>query len=77
LSLQQRELASRAGVTVGTIRRFEQTGRASMESVIRIAHALRAEEAIERLFAEPQYATLDAALAAPQAAERQRVRRRR
>ncbi len=71
---QQRELATRAGVTKGTIQRFEVTGRASTESLLRIAVALAAEEPISRLFEPPKYTSIDEALARPKATERQRVR---
>jgi transcriptional regulator with XRE-family HTH domain len=75
--LQQSELAARAGLTPGTVVRFERTGRASIENVLRIATVLGAEEAFARLFEPPKYRTLDEALARPAAAERQRVRKQR
>jgi transcriptional regulator with XRE-family HTH domain len=74
--LQQAELASRAGLTRGTVVRFEQTGRASLENVLRIAAALGAEGPFDELFAPPRYRTLDEALARPAARKRRRVRRR-
>ena len=73
--LQQAELAARAGIGAGTVTRFESTGRASLENVLRIAAVLGADEAFERLFALPEYRTLDEALRSGPA-ERQRVRRR-
>ncbi len=73
--LKQEELAARAGVSPGTVLRFEQTGKASIENVLRIAMVLGAEDAFEHLFALPKYRTLDEALARP--AERKRVRSRR
>ncbi len=76
-NLQQREVAARAGIGLGTVTRFEKTGKASIENVLRIAAALGAEEGFELLFALPKYRTLDEALASPAPAERQRVRRRR
>lgn len=63
--LRQEELAERAGVGVMTVRRFEKTGRASIENVLRIAFALRAEAEFEALFQAPKYRTLDEALAEP------------
>ena len=72
--LRQEELAVRAGVGVMTVRRFEKTGRASMENVLRIAVALRAETGFESLFQAPKYRTLDEALAEPDARRVQRVR---
>ncbi|HEX4382068.1 MAG TPA: helix-turn-helix transcriptional regulator [Myxococcales bacterium] len=71
---QQREIAARAGVSLGTVMRFERTGRASMENVLRIALALGADEAFGSLFAPPKYQTIDEALARP--LERKRIRKR-
>jgi transcriptional regulator with XRE-family HTH domain len=75
-NLQQAELASRAGLTRGTVARFENSGRASIENVLRIATALGAEDPFGRLFEPPKYRSIDDALARPASAERQRVRRR-
>ena len=75
--LRQGDLAARAGLAAGTVVRFERTGRASIENVLRIATVLGAEDAFERLFEPPRYRTLDEALARPAAAARQRVRKRR
>lgn len=75
--LQQSELAVRAGVGVATVRRFERTGNASIENVLRIATALGAEGAFEELFAAPPYRSLDEALTRPEVTKRQRAPRRR
>jgi hypothetical protein len=72
----QRALAARAGVGLATLRRFERTGRASMETVLRVALALEAEAGLERLFELPRYTSLDEALARPARAPRQRAGRR-
>lgn len=74
--LRQSEVASRAGLASGTIVRFERSGRASIENVLRIATVLGAEQAFDRLFEPPRYRTLDEALARPPPARR-RVRARR
>ena len=75
--LRHDELATRAGLAPGTVLRFERTGRASIENVLRIASVLGADDAFAALFAPPKYRTLDEALAQPAAATRQRVRTRR
>jgi transcriptional regulator with XRE-family HTH domain len=75
--LSQAELAARAGVGVATIHRFEKTGTASIENVLRIATALRVETVFDKLFEAPAYTSLDEALARPDvAATRQRAPRR-
>jgi transcriptional regulator with XRE-family HTH domain len=76
-NLRQEELAERAGVGVATVRRFEKTGTASIEGVLRIAAALGAEQAFDMLFEAPAYASLDEALARPKLAQRQRAPRKR
>jgi len=75
--LRQEELAARAGVGVATVQRFEKSGTASVENVLRIASALNAEAAFALLFAPPAYASLEEALAIPGAPRRQRAPRRR
>src|ERR1043166_3344758 len=73
---RQTELASRAGVGIATVRRFEKTGSASIENVLRIATALNAESGFDKLFEAPAYTSLDEALARPELTARRRVRRR-
>jgi len=73
--LRQEELATRAGVGISTVRRFEKTGSASIENVLRIATVLNADSAFEKLFEAPPYASLDEALARPEATHRQRAPR--
>jgi transcriptional regulator with XRE-family HTH domain len=72
---RQVELADRAGVAVATIHRFEKTGASSIENVLRIATALEAEAAFDKLFEAPAYVSLDEALARPEAAARRRAPR--
>jgi len=73
--IRQSELSERAGVGLMTIRRFEQTGVASSENVLRIATALDAEAAFDALFAPPPYGSLDEALARPALIARRRAPR--
>ncbi len=73
-NLRQEELATRAGVGIATVRRFEKTGGASIENVLRIATVLNAERTFEKLFEAPPFASLDEALARPEVTHRQRAR---
>lgn len=43
-------LARRAGVSVSSLKRFENTGRASLELVLKVAHALARLEEFNKLF---------------------------
>jgi len=74
--LRQDELATRAGVGVATVHRFEKTGTASLENVLRIATALQAEAGFGTLFELPAYSSLDEALERPRVRQRQRAPRR-
>jgi transcriptional regulator with XRE-family HTH domain len=74
---RQAELAERAGIGIATIHRFEKTGISSIENILRIAIALNAEAAFDKLFEAPAYASLDEALARPEATARKRAPRRR
>lgn len=74
--LRQAELATRAGVGVATIHRFEKTGTASLENVLRIATALNADAAFNKLFEAPAYASLEEAISRPEITPRRRAPRR-
>lgn len=62
--ITQQEMADRSGVSLGSIRRFETSGRISFESLLAVAHVLNrlddfdllfpedADDDIERLFSE-------------------------
>jgi transcriptional regulator with XRE-family HTH domain len=80
--LSREALAAKAGVSRDTIKRFEQTGQGTLESLLRIAFALGTLAEWDSLFAEPAVAalTLDdlenaRAIAARARAPRQRARR--
>lgn len=49
-NLTQEGLAARAGVSLGSLKVFESTGKASLETLTKIAFALGAEAEIETLF---------------------------
>ena len=60
LKLTQRGLASRSGVTLASIKRFEQTGKISFESLVKIAFILDSHTQFDRLFvAQEHYASID------------------
>ena len=49
-NLTQEGLARRAQVSLGTLKLFERTGKASVEFLIMVAFALNAEKEFEQLF---------------------------
>ena len=56
--LTQSELSARSGVSLASLKRFEQTGEISFVSLIKIADVLGEKEAFEALFAEKEYQSI-------------------
>ncbi|MEZ4848080.1 MAG: helix-turn-helix transcriptional regulator [Bacteroidia bacterium] len=50
LQLSQTQLAERSGVSLGSIKRFEQTGKISFEALLKLAHVLDRLSDFERIF---------------------------
>lgn len=73
MNLTQRDLASRSGVPYGSLRVFEETGKASFEAVVKIAFALEAEAEFDTLFPARPPKTLEDVIGRP---VRQRVRKK-
>ncbi|QTK83049.1 Hypothetical protein AT6N2_L2421 [Agrobacterium tumefaciens] len=71
--LTQRELAARSNVSYGSLRLFEETGKISLESLVKIAFALEAEAEFERLFPGLPPQNIDDVIDRPL---KQRVRRK-
>jgi transcriptional regulator with XRE-family HTH domain len=57
--LKQSTLAARAGVSLPSLRLFEQRGEISLKHLMRICHALGQLDAFEALFKPPPAATMD------------------
>lgn len=57
--ITQKELAKRAGVSFGSVKRFEQTGEISLQFLTKIAIALDAEEEIDRLFSNMPFSSIE------------------
>lgn len=62
--MSQTMLAAKSGVSLSSLRRFEQTHEISLTSLINIAFALGCESDFDELFAHPYYADIDAVIAA-------------
>lgn len=72
----QQETAERAGITLGSYRRFERTGRISLERMLKLAAVLGAYGGLDQLFAPPPARTLADLERLDASASRQRGRRR-
>lgn len=55
----QNTLAQRAGVTTASYRRFETTGKASLELVLKVAHALGRLDGFADLLKPPPASSID------------------
>lgn len=56
--LSQAELSGRAGVSLGSLRRFEQTGEISFVSLLKIAAVLDETDKFAELFTSREYASI-------------------
>ena len=61
--ITQEQLAKKAGVSLGSLRRFEQTGHISFDSLVALSFALGCESELDKLFAKPAYATIEEVIA--------------
>jgi len=73
VGLTQRELAARAGVSYGSLRLFEKTGKISLEALVKVAFVLEGEAEFEHLFPPRPPKTIDDVIDRP---VKQRVRRK-
>ena len=46
-------LAKRSGISAASLKRFENTGKASLELVLKVAHALARLDELDKLFRSP------------------------
>ncbi len=75
-NLTQRELATNAGVGLKQLQRFESSGEGTLETAIRIAVALGAQEPFGALFEAPPFKTLAEAEARAAGVTRKRARKK-
>lgn len=50
LGLSQKEMAERSGVSLGSLKRFENTGKISLEALLKLAHLIGRLTDFERIF---------------------------
>ena len=75
LNLSQQTLAERSGVSYGTLKKFEQTGKISLESLLKLAWVLGCLDDFQSLLAPAspeQFKSLDALLKARKTRQRGR-----
>ena len=74
LNFTQQELSERSGVSLSSLKRFEQKAEISLASLLKIAIVLDATENIMNLFTEAHATTLDDYIKVNKSIEKQRVR---
>nr|WP_308669356.1 helix-turn-helix transcriptional regulator [uncultured Agathobacter sp.] len=57
--ITQKQLATRSGVSLGSLKRFEQSGEISLQSLTKIAIALDVENELEDLFDNVPFASIE------------------
>lgn len=57
--ITQKKLAARSGVSLGSLKRFEQSGEISLQSLTKIAIALDVENELEDLFNNVPFASIE------------------
>ena len=56
--ISQKELACKSGVSLGSLKRFEQQGEISLQSLTKLAIALNVKEELESLFGEVPFGSI-------------------
>jgi HTH-type transcriptional regulator / antitoxin HipB len=75
LGWKQRTLAERSGVTLASLRRFESTGKVSLDNLLALAFALYRLDDFGSVFQPPEAASIAELEAAESQPRRQRGRR--
>lgn len=57
--ITQKKLVARSGVSLGSLKRFEQSGEISLQSLTKIAIALDVENELEDLFNNVPFASIE------------------
>lgn len=57
--ITQKQLAARSGVSLGSLKRFEQSGEIPLQSLTKIAIALDVENELEDLFNNVPFASIE------------------
>jgi transcriptional regulator with XRE-family HTH domain len=73
-NLSQEGLAARAGMSLGSLKRFERTGQIAFVSLVRLAFALGAEPEFGALFPRAKYTSVDEVLRQPKVRKRGTVK---
>ncbi len=74
LNITQEDLAKRSGVSFGSVKRFENKAKISLQHLLMIAVALDATEEFSKLFARQNYQSIDEVTKEKTSKQRKRAR---
>lgn len=57
--ITQKDLSVKSGVSLGSLKRFEQSGEISLQSLTKLAIALEVEGELDRLFCEVPFGSIE------------------
>lgn len=57
--ISQQALSQKSGVSLGSLKRFEQTGEISLKSLTKLAIALEVDDKLEQLFSEVPFLSIE------------------
>ena len=74
MNITQQKLAIKSGVSLGSIKRFESTGKISLQNLLQLAVVLDAVEDFTQLFTQKRYNTIDEVIKQSKTKTRSRAR---
>lgn len=74
-NMSQQELSDKSGVSLGSLKRFEQSGMVSLQHLLRLSLVLNASEEFDGLFRPLPYSGIDEMLKQKKAKTRKRAGR--
>ena len=74
MNITQQQIASKSGVSLGSIKRFESTGKISLQNLLQVAVVLDTVEDFAQLFTQKKYNTIDEVIKQNKTKTRSRAR---
>ena len=75
MNITQKQLSSQSGVSLGSIKRFENTGRISLQNLLLISVVLDVVEDFEQLFTQKKYNSIEEVIKQKKSKTRKRATR--
>lgn len=75
MNITQKQLANQSGVSLGSIKRFENTGKISLQNLLLISVVLDVVEDFEQLFTQKKYNSIEEVIKQKKSKTRKRATR--